>query len=184
MQWESEQKTQPVQDSLVIAFDYSLSSSATCCKAICQWKKLRSVSPNLLKIPCLSFCSSGFLGLLVHMKLIMFFQICRNKVKCLPGKIRKLLVFSFWNEQKYYQTHQNKTTLKNHLLPPLFPQSLRYFSLNIFREIEELQLLVTSANNSGHEFLRYSPGPCRDRWCSSFTVLHILTLQYTEPDFS
>lgn len=95
----------------------------------------------------------------------------------MSGKIKKLLVFSFWNEQKYYQTHMDRTTLKNHLLPPLFPQSLRYFLLNIFPEREELQLLVTSANNSGHEFLSYSPGPCRDRWYSSFTVLHILTLQ-------
>lgn len=183
MKWEAEQKTQPVQDSLVIALDYSLSSSATCCKAICQWKKLHSVSPNLLKIPCLPFCSSTLLGLLVHIKLIMFSQVHRNKVKCLPGKMKKLLVFSFWNEQKYYQTHRDRTTLKNHL-PPLFPQSLRYFSLNIFHEREELQLLVTSANNSGHEFLRYSPGPCRDRWYSSFIVLQILTLQYIEPNFS
>lgn len=184
MKREAKQKTQPVQDSLVIALDYSLSSSATCCKAICWWEKLHSVCPNLLQIPCLPFCSSGFLGLLVHVKLIMLFQVCRNKVKYLPGKIKKLLVFSFWNEQKYYQTHTNKTTLKNHLLPPLFPQSLRYFSLNIFHEREELQLLITSANNSGHEFLTYSPGPCRDRWCPSFTVLHILTLQYIEPNFS
>lgn len=111
MKWEAESKTQPVQDSLVIALDYSLSSSATCCKAICRWKKLHSVSPNLPKIPCLPFCSSGFLGLLVHVKLIMFFQVYRNKVKCLTGKIKKLLVL-FWNEQKYCQTHTNKTTFK------------------------------------------------------------------------
>lgn len=93
IKWEAEQKTQSIQGTLVIALDYSLSSSVTCCKAICQWKELCSVSPNLLKIPCLPFCSSSFLGLFVHVKSIVFLHVCMNKVKCLPRRFKSYCCF-------------------------------------------------------------------------------------------
>lgn len=91
--------------------------------------------------------------------------ICTRKVNCVltclheqgqtfAKKIKKLLVFSFLNEQKYYPipTNKNKQTNKQtKTSSSIFPQMLRNFSLHIFDEIKELQLLVTPANNSGHK---------------------------------
>lgn len=63
---------------------------------------------------------------------------CTRKVNCVltclheqgqifAEKIKKLLVFSFLNEQKLYPIPTNKTMLKNYLLPPFFSLDVEVF---------------------------------------------------------
>lgn len=94
MKWEAEQKTQPVQGGLVTALDYSLSSSVTYCKAICQGKELYSVPPNLLQNPLFAILFKQFPGTPYTHQLNHVHQQGQTFAK----KIKNFLVVSFWNE--------------------------------------------------------------------------------------